>query len=136
MKRTIWALVTVLVLTAGGCGGGGHHQAAPTTVVVPEPASSTVPPGQPDTSVIPPVITVPYVNAVLVKLNAIYSDGLRKALTAKAITPAVMTDFRAIYADPCTDRKLTRSKAQLLTDYPTDLRIPIGMQIITVVTAL
>lgn len=130
MKRTIWLIVSILALVAGGCGGGGQGHASPTTVLVPiQGSTTTVPAGQPDTSVIPPVITVPYVNAVLVKLNAIYSDGLRTALTAKSITPAVTTDFRAIYSPALFAQEINGLKLQL-DNFPGHL-LPSGARIIT-----
>lgn len=122
MKRTMWAIVSALVilLLAAGCSDGGSHRSG----------TPTLPSGQINTSVVPAKITVPYVNAVLVKLNAIYSAGLRSAVDAHGITPNTRYAFQAIFSAPLYARELSAIQAEV-SNFPGQLT-PAGIRNMTV----
>lgn len=52
-----------------------------------------------DAWAVPAVITVPYINRVLAKLNHIDGDALRSARAANGVTPEFTADEMAIYAN-------------------------------------
>ena len=118
----MWAIVSALVISllGAGCGDGASHRSQ----------HSTLPPGQINTSVVPAKITVPYVNAVLVKLNAIYSDGLRSAVAAHGITSTTKSDFQAIFSSPLYGRELPAIQAAV-NNFPGTLT-PSGTRAMTV----
>jgi hypothetical protein len=97
MRIRMLTLGVIVVLALAAC-SGKSHDAAPTT----RPASSTTA----DTSsaanpdVIPPVITVAYVNAVFAVLNHINGNAVRALVASKRVTPTVELYLRAAYNDP------------------------------------
>ncbi|HET9692590.1 MAG TPA: hypothetical protein VFP61_15685, partial [Acidimicrobiales bacterium] len=89
------ALSLLLALATAGCGGSPH--AAPTTTTTQpstttssattSPASSTTSTSI-DVSLIPPQITVPYVNAVFAALNHKYGDVIRSEIATRTLAPS------------------------------------------------
>jgi hypothetical protein len=118
MRRRILAIGAVLILTASGC--AGHHSSS----------SGTVPGPNPD--VIPAVITVAYVNAVFRVLNHVYGNATRSLVAAKAVTPAVTADLRAIFNDPLYAKEL-QIAAQSVTSSLANVKKPPGDIATTVV---
>jgi hypothetical protein len=78
--------------------------------------SPTTPVGQttlPNPDVVPPVITVAYVNAVLVALNHVYGNATRALRSSHAITPQVMRDLRSIFNDPLYNQQIQAAGVSL-----------------------
>jgi hypothetical protein len=94
MRRKILALGGAGLLALAACSGGTHH-AVPTTTS-PPPSTTAAP--NPD--VIPPVITVAYINAVFAVLFHIYGNATRLLVSTHHLSPAIRADFRSIYNDP------------------------------------
>ncbi len=101
------AALVVLALSLAACSGQSHG-AAPTNTPHAPPTTAattaTTPDSSPATSipnpdVIPPVITVAYVNAVFAVLNHTYGDATRDLRASHAVTPRVKEDLRAIFDD-------------------------------------
>jgi hypothetical protein len=157
MKHTMWALTAAVLLTAAGC--GGHTRAVATTTAAPPPVSSstTAAPGSTtvvpassvpsstvpvtttapaiNTSVIPPVITVPYVNAVLAQLNHVYGNAVRLAAKSGTVPPTALADLRSIFNDPEFENQvniLTQAIVQPLVN----VRRPPGDRVARVVSLL
>jgi hypothetical protein len=107
MRRRLLALGGVAMLAVAACSSGTHH-AAPTTT---SPAPSTTAAPNPD--VIPPVITVAYVNAVLAVLNHVYGNATRALLATRQITAEVKADLRSIYNDPAYEQQLSAAQLSL-----------------------
>jgi len=115
MRRTLLALGGVAML-ATAC-GSSHRTTVPTTAPAVVPVSaSTVPPTTvpaattttvpattttvPDTNVVPPKITVAYVDAVLAQLNHVYGDAVRASVKADKVTHQAVRYLQAIYNKP------------------------------------
>jgi hypothetical protein len=101
---TLGTLVALLALPLAAC-SGGSHDAAPTTLASPPAttaASTQAAPtsASPNPDVIPPVITVAYVNAVFAVLNHVYGNATRSLRASHAITASAKEDLRAIFNDP------------------------------------
>jgi hypothetical protein len=94
MRRRILALGGAVVLVLAACSGRAHDTAPTTT----PPSPSTVAAPNPD--VIPPVITVAYVNAVLAVLNHVYGNATRALRVTHSVSTDVKSDLRAIFNDP------------------------------------
>lgn len=121
MRRRLALVVVAVMLVGTACSSGSHRAADPTTT---SSTSSTVPPG-PDPYVVPSVITPAYVNAVLAVLEHINGNAIRSLLTARAVTPQVTEDLRAIYNDPLYARELEIARQDLSEDL-TNVKIPPG----------
>jgi hypothetical protein len=121
MRRRILALGAVLACLVAGC-SSSHRVAATTT-------TSTVPGPNPD--VVPAVITPAYVNAVFRVLEHVDGNASRSLIAAKAVTPAVLADIRAIYNDPLYQQEVKiaeQSVGQNLSDVrrpPGDVRVTV-----------
>lgn len=83
----ISAACSLLVWTASGCSGGSGHHADPTTTTTSPYA-------------VPPVITAAYVDSVFAALNHVQGDATRALMSARAVTPGLQVDLRAIFNDP------------------------------------
>jgi len=94
MRRRLLALGGAAMLAVAACSSGAHQASPPTT----SPPPSTTAPVNPD--VIPPVITVAYVNAVLSVLFHIYGNATRELVATHQVSTNVRIDFRSIYNDP------------------------------------
>ncbi len=134
MRIRTLTLGVVVVLALAGC-SGKSHDAAPTT----RPASSTTAAtgsaaGAPNPDVIPPVITVAYVNAVFAVLNHINGNAARSLVSANQITPVARADLRAIYNDPLFTIEMRVAQQAIATNF-TNVRRPPGDRI-TIVTRL
>jgi hypothetical protein len=119
------ALGGMAMLAVAACSSGTHHASPPTTSLAP----STV--AAPDADIVPPVITVAYVNAVLAVLNHVYGNATRALVASRRMTPDVRADLRSIYNDPAYGQQL--SAAQLsLTTVITNVRLHPGDPVILV----
>jgi hypothetical protein len=111
MRRKLVALGGAVVVALAAC-SGGSHQSTPTTL---SPATGSPPPSATaaiNPEVIPPVITVAYVNAVLAVLNHIYGNATRSLRSDHAVTPQVKADLRSIFNDPLyTEQVQTASES-------------------------
>ena len=91
MKRRVRGLSaavgSIALMTA--C-SSGHHISAPTTTTTTAP----------NPNIIPAVITPAYVDAVFKVLEHVDGNASRQLIAAKAVTPDVLADIRAIYNDP------------------------------------
>jgi hypothetical protein len=101
-----------VVLAVAACSSGSHRASPPTTVPV---TSTSVAPvaGGPNPDVVPPVITVAYVNAVFAVLNHINGDVSRSMLSNNQLTEQARVDLRAIYDDPLYTREVTIAQQSL-----------------------
>ena len=111
MRRTLLTLGGVVILLATAC-GSSHPTSTPTTAPNPAPAPATTIAAQapttipaptttaPDTAAVPATITVAYVNAVLVQLNHVYGDAVRRSVEAGRLTSQAANDLKAIYSAP------------------------------------
>lgn len=117
MKRiTPFALLAFLLVA---CSGTTRHAAAPIVSVAPA-TTTTV-----DPTVVPPVITVGYLNAVLAKLDHVYGDAVREFVAKRDVTQAVNIRLRSIYNDPLYQEQLkifSEALAQPFSNY----RMPPG----------
>jgi hypothetical protein len=112
MRRKLLALGAAAAIVMAAC-SSGSNRASPSTT---SPAPSTAPVGQTTVAnpgVIPSVITVAYVNAVLIALNHIYGNATRTLRSSHAITPEVMRDLRSIFNDPLYDQQIQAAKISL-----------------------
>jgi hypothetical protein len=114
MRRTLLAISAAAALLAGACGSSDHDATAhnvvsstsvttsvpaTTTTTAPAPTTTRAPTTTlPNTAVVPDKITVPYVDAVLAKLNHIYGNAVRSTVAAKKLTPEAIQDLDAIYS--------------------------------------
>lgn len=147
MKRTTslpvagCALSLLLALATAGCGGSPH--AAPTTTTTQpstttssattSPASSTTSTSI-DVSLIPPQITVPYVNAVFASLNHLYGEVTRNDIRTESVPPQSVALLRSEFTDPLYGSELRLASDDLSID-PAAVRRPPGDRV-TVVKAL
>jgi hypothetical protein len=98
-------LVALLALVLAAC-SGKSHDAAPTTSTPPPPTTAATTQASlpdnttPNPDVIPPVITVAYVNAVFAVLNHLNGDAVRALVASRQVTPTVKLYLRAAYNDP------------------------------------
>lgn len=93
MRLRILAVGGTIVLALAGC-ASGHAHASPTTTS-PTPTTVAINP-----DLVPPVITVAYVDAVFNVLNHLYGNATRAELSARAMTSITIEDLRAAYLDP------------------------------------
>ncbi len=107
MRRTFLALGGVVLLTASACSTPSHAAAPPTTSLPPSTTTA------PDPYSIPPVITVAYVNSVLVVLNHVYSDAERELASAHQVNAEVRADLRAVFNDPVYGQQVQAAEASL-----------------------
>ena len=99
MRRRLLVLGGAVVLAVAACSSGSHRSSPPTTV--PVTSTSAVPvAGGPNPDVVPPVITVAYVNAVFAALNHINGNAARLLVDDGQFTNNVRSILRAIYNDP------------------------------------
>lgn len=149
MKRTTLlpvagcALSLLLALATAGCGGSPH--AAPTTTATTQPstttssattsAASSTTSTSIDVSVIPPQITVPYVNAVFAALNHKYGDVIRSEIATRTLAPSSVAVLRALYTDPIYDTQL-RIASDVLSSDLRNVRTPPGDRLTTVRTLI
>lgn len=97
--------VALLLTFLAACSGKSHDAASTTSVPPPTPTTAatvqaTPPTTAPNPDVIPPVITVAYVNAVFAVLNHINGDAVRALVAANQVTSTVRLYLRAVYNDP------------------------------------
>jgi hypothetical protein len=97
------AVVGVLLIAA--C-SSGRPSSAPTTTATTAP--------NPD--VIPAVITPAYVDAVFRVLEHVDGNASRELIAAKAVTPQVLADIRAIYNDPLYAQEVQIARQSLQGD--------------------
>lgn len=97
MKRI--AAFALLALTLAACSSSTHHTAAPIASVA--PTTTTV-----DPTVIPPVISVEYLNAVLSRLNRVQGDAIRIVVSTGQLPVQATDRIRALYNDPLYTREL------------------------------
>ena len=90
----VCSVVVLLALVLAAC-SGKSHDAAPTTSAPPPPTTAATtqasPPAStaPNPDVIPPVITVAYVNAVFAVLNHLNGDAVSALVASRHVTPTV-----------------------------------------------
>jgi hypothetical protein len=122
MRRRVWVLgVVVLLFAVSACSGGGKKDARPPAIPGPNP------------DVIPAVITPAYVNAVFKVLNHIDGDATRLLAVQRVITPAVQTDYRAIYNDPMYASELAAASESIQQGVIKNVRTDAGDAVTTVV---
>jgi hypothetical protein len=129
MRRRLLALGGAAVLVAAACSSGTHRASPPSTTA---PASATA---APNPDVIPPVITVAYVNAVFAVLNHIYGNATRVLRATHAVTPEVKADLRAIFNDPLYAEQVQAANLSLRQGVINNVRLHPG-DLRTVVTRL
>ncbi len=107
MKLVYLALGALLMLLVPACSSPSHaaDPSHPST-----PPSTTVPA---DPDAIPPVISVAYVNSVLKALFDVYGNATRSLVAARAVTPSVKADLRAMYLDPYYEDQITAADISL-----------------------
>ena len=104
MRR--WTVIAAAAsLSLAGCSTTSRPVASPVTsptTASPAPTSTTSPasPNAVNPDVIPPVITIPYVDAVFKVLEHIDGNVSRNLLLTGRVTQQDLTDLRAIYGDP------------------------------------
>jgi hypothetical protein len=69
--------------------------------------------GGPNPDIIPPVITVTYVNAVLKTLFHVYGNATRTLATTRQVSTDVKADLRSIYNDPAYEQQLAAAQLSL-----------------------
>jgi hypothetical protein len=112
MRRRLLALGGAVVLAVAACSSGSHQAIPPTTS--PLPTTSVVPiAGGPNPEVIPPVITVAYVNAVLTALNHVYGNATRDLRSTHTVTPTVKLYLRSIFNDPLYNQQVNAASLSL-----------------------
>jgi hypothetical protein len=112
MRRRLLALGGAVVLAVAACSNGSHQASPPTTL--PGPSTSAAPlAGGPNPDVIPPVITVAYVNAVLRALFHVYGNATRTLLITRQVSTSVKADLRSIYNDPAYKQQLAAAQLSL-----------------------
>ena len=136
MRRLFLALGGVLALLVSSCGStGDHHSTAPATGTLPPPAATSDPAATtttiPDTSVVPAMITVAYVDAVLGKLDEVFGNALRTAAASHALTPQAALDLRAIFTAQQFQVEV-RIIGRTVSLKQSGLQTPPGDQVITV----
>ena len=120
MRRRIWSLGMVVMLsTLAACSGGGHKAAKPPPTPGPNP------------DVIPAVITPAYVNAVFRVLNHVYGNAIRSWLASGHETSSARADLRAVFGDPLYGQELSIT-TQGMTGDLTNVRKPPGDRITSV----
>jgi hypothetical protein len=124
MRTRLLILGVAVAVALGACSSGTHQSAPPTSVSA--PSTTAVPASDaPNPDVIPPVITVAYVNAVFAVLNHINGDAVRALLLSRAVTPIVETYLRAIYNDPLYAQEVNIARQSLVGNL-NNVRQPTG----------
>ena len=122
MRIRFWTLgMAALLVVGAACSGGGDKNAKP-------PAS----PG-PNPDVIPAVITPAYVNAVFKVLNHIDGNATRLLAAERVVTPAVRSDYRAIFNDPMYPTELASAGESIQQGAIENVRSDAGDAVTTVV---
>lgn len=135
MRR--WPLVAAAAaLCLAGCSTTSHPSASPaTSAAVNAPSSATpsrtAPSSVINPDVIPPVITIPYVDAVFKVLNHINGNAARTIIGANSLTALAIADLKAIYSPPLLAVEL-RVFSVGLTQDKSNLRSPMGDRVTTV----
>lgn len=130
--RSVANVATVgILLLAGACGGGDDTAApdptVPTSVATPSTAVTT--PSDPFT--IPEVIDAAYVDRVLVELNKVYGDVVRKIRATGRYERSDLDPLRAIFNDPLLESQVTQF-ATIVSHDPALYKQPIGDRTIAV----
>jgi hypothetical protein len=134
MRRRLLALGGAVMLAVAACSSGSHRSSPPTTV--PVTSTSAVPvAGGPNPDVVPPVITVAYVNAVFAALNHINGNAARLLVDDGQFTNNVRSILRAIYNDPLYEVEV-RVFEQSLTNQLSNVRRPPGDRVTVVMHLL
>jgi hypothetical protein len=133
MRNKILAFSSVVLLaTLVAACSGKPHDAGPTTTAprttavttqASPPATST-----PNPDVIPPVITVAYVNAVFAVLNHINGDAARILVATGKLGSQARADLRAIYNDPLYGVELRVAEEGIRTGF-SNVRRPPGNRV-------
>ncbi len=101
MRRAIWGLGGAVTVLAAACGTGHRQSVLPSTTAAPAASTTaTTSSAQDVVDPVPAVITVPYVNAVLAQLEAVYGNASRLLVRSRSVSPLVLSDLRAIFNDP------------------------------------
>ena len=122
MKRRIAALGVVVgaLLVASAC-SSAHPVTAPTTTTTTGPNPDAV----------PAVITPAYVDAVFKVLEHVDGNASRELISAKAVTPEVLANIRAIYNDPLYSQEVQIAHQSLQGDL-SNVRQPPGDVVVSV----
>ena len=96
---------------------------APTTTSASTTTSTTTTPAI-NTSVVPRVITVAYVDAVLAKLDAIRGDALRSAVAAGRVTTSAIHDYYAAFSPTLANQVINGISDAALHHFPYIKRHP------------
>ncbi len=136
MRR--WPLVAAAAaLCLAGCSTTSHPSASPaTSAAVNAPSSATpsrtAPSSVINPDVIPPVITIPYVDAVFKVLEHIDGNVLRQLLQSRGITARITAELAAIYNQPLYSKEVAIAE-QTLAGNMSNIIHPPGDVVMTVV---
>jgi hypothetical protein len=86
--------------------------------------------GGPNPNVIPPVITVAYVNAVFAVLNHINGNAVRALVSSRELTPTVAMYLRAVYNDPLYAQEVKIARESIAGNLA-NVRVPPGDRLTT-----
>ena len=127
MRRRFAVLAVVSLSMAAACSSGHHPVAQPTTTTAPDP----------NPYVVPAVITPAYVNAVFKVLEHVDGNASRTLIAAKAVSPTVLADIRAIYADPLYADEVNIAEESLKGDLKNIRRPPgdVAMSVVRLISA-
>ena len=132
MRKLAELLIAAVLLTSAACGGGGDSGDDPDpTVPTSASSSTTATSAAADPFATPEQIDAAYVDRVLVELNRVYGDVLRKIRATNLYERSDLDPLRAIFNDP-----LLEVQAKLFAEIPARdaalYRQPIGDRKITV----
>lgn len=127
LRRTI----LILLLVTAACRRSDGVTPPDTTVPTSHSTTATAVTTTPDPYAIPTRIDAAYVNRVLVELNKVYGDVVRKIRATGRYERSDLDPLRAIFNDPLLDLQALTFKGVGARD-PSKYRQPIGDRLITV----
>jgi hypothetical protein len=128
MRRKLLTLGIAIAFVMAACSSSSRRASPSTSSQVPSTTARQATVTNPD--VIPPVITVSYVNAVFKVLNHVNGDAVRALVANRQVTPAVHTYLRAIYNDPLYAEEV-KIASESIQGSLTNVRDPPGDRVTT-----
>ena len=119
-----WAVLTACVLAAPLAACNGKSRGTKDTLP-PEPPTTTTTAPAIDVTKVPTTIDIPYVQAVMDKLDPVIGDAIRLLATKKVPTPEFVQLLDAVYG-PSQSRKEQQSYGTFIARDPPALRADAG----------
>lgn len=132
MRKLAELLIAAVLLSSAACGGDGDGgEPDPTVPTSASTVATTATTAAADPFATPERIDAAYVDRVLVELNRVYGDVLRKIRATNLYERSDLDPLRAIFNDPLLELQ-AQEFAKVLEAKDTEFRQPIGDRRMTV----